>query len=239
MTSSGISSKTNCDPIKIAGDQTTTKACTATSAGGTRTVNAYIKIDVTPPVLTCPEAGPFLLNSGDHTIGPAGVDASISGLGASANNTLTRILTTESVGPKTLTFTAFDMAGNSASQECSGYDVYYNTSGLLSPVDASVINIGKAGRTYPIKWQLTDFDGISIGNLSAVTSITHEPSDVCGVSDTAATLVELSGYELTWRYDTSNNQYIYNWRTPGAPGCYKLLVTLDSGQTETAYFDLK
>jgi len=77
-------------------------------------VSASFQIDATPPVITA-GSRTFLLGSGEHPVGPAGVDASVSGLDE-ALSTLSGVVSTESVGAKLLTFTAFDLAGNQGKQ---------------------------------------------------------------------------------------------------------------------------
>ena len=134
---------------------------------------------------------------------------------------------------------ARDQAGNTAGASAT-YTVGYRFGGFLAPVDnPPAVNTGRAGRTYPVKWRLTDGAGAPVSALSAVTGLTYQATacDAFGAAPDAPLEAEATG-STGLRYDAADGQYVYTWKTPGAAGCYTLSLTLASGQVQPAFFKL-
>jgi len=190
------------------------------------------QIDATAPVLTCPAAGPFLLHSGEHVVDPAGVDASVSGLDEAAS-TLSGIVTTGAVGPKVLSFTAFDLAGNSASQECS-YNVVYDFVGYYPPVEpAPALNPIKAGQAVPLKFSLAGDQGLSViaeGYWQPVACDTLAPAGDAEPANWAS--------QNGLSYNAQTSWYNIVWKTEKGWGgtCRALMLHLVDGTEHLAYF---
>ena len=146
-----------------------------------------------------------------------------------------QIVTTEAVGLKTLTFTAFDLAGNSSSQECS-YNVIYDFGGYYPPVAAApALNQAEAGSAIPLKFSLAGDQGLDIlaagfPTMQPVSCDRLEP-----IGDPSATKpAGNSGLN----YDPETGWYNYVWKTGKhlAGTCQALTLQLIDGTQHIAYF---
>jgi Glycine rich protein len=111
--------------------------------------------------------------------------------------------------------------------------------GFRQPVDnPPTVNTGRAGRTYPVKFQVRDQNGAVVTSLAAVSSITHKKV-ACGAftGDPTDSLETEATGGTSLRFD--GDQFIYNWKTPTVAGCYELFVTLADGSVHSANFSLR
>ena len=227
-------------------------------AGNIATDTESVSIDETKPAITigAPAAGAsYLLGQtayADYTCsdGLSGLDycGSATGLGGSSPEEVTTdLLNTSTVGSHSFSVTAADLAGNTQTASNS-YGVGYAFIGFLPPVNNQpTVNTGKAGKTYPIKWQLEDANGRLLAdtadggpvNLSN-TKVTFKATSCAAFTTDGTDALETTATGGTsLRYDTTAQQYVYNWATPSTRGvCYTMFLTLDSGQVEYAYFNL-
>lgn len=198
--------------------------------------------DVTPPsiVITSPAAGAvFGLHAAvtaDFTCADAESGVA-SCVGSVANGAA---LDTSTVGTKTVTVTARDNAGNTASVTRT-YSVQYQFHGFFEPVDnLPTVNVGKAGRTFPLKWRLTDGLGRLVTTLDSVVDI-RESALACDGSPDDVLEEQLELVEASkLRYSAADSQFVFQWRTaPGVTGCRLLQLTLADGTRHWARFRLR
>lgn len=222
---------------------TTTVTCTATDAhrnlgSGSFTVTVR---DTTAPVVSVPTA-------------PVTATAT-SAAGATVTFTATATDTVDGTfaatctpasgstftpGATTVSCTATDAAGNTADAKAFQVNVTFGWAGFFAPVDTNkTLNGMKAGSTAPLKWSVSDQKGGYVSDLSIVSK---ETSSVVNCS-TGAVVDDLESYATggtLLRYDSTANQFVYNWQSPKKAGtCYTVTIGLTDGTTHPATFQLK
>jgi hypothetical protein len=102
--------------------------------------------------------------------------------------------------------------------------------GFYRPVDMGIVNDVRGGRTVPLKFEVVS-DGIEVTDPAVVASFAvigpNGPVDFTSPGGTGL------------RYDTEVGQFIMNWQVPTAPGYSEVTMTLVSGQTLTAAFNVR
>ena len=202
-------------------------------------INA-LPADVTPPTFgDCPVGGPFLVNSGLQVVGPITAQDAESGIDAVAS-TLSGSIDTSLVGPRLVSFTAVNTAGLRSMKDCE-YKVQYDFSGFSQPVDNGITNLAKAGQAIPIKWRLTDGNGVPISDPNSFISVSSSAT-LGGCGGSADAIETYAGAAVSGLQYLGNGYWQFNWKTPKsyAGQCRTMTLNLNDGAPgRTADFQFK
>ncbi|MEK9735913.1 MAG: PxKF domain-containing protein, partial [Candidatus Nanopelagicales bacterium] len=102
------------------------------------------------------------------------------------------------------------------------------------------VNTVKNGSTVPLKFNVyKTLSGEQITDVSAIQGFTVRTVNCSTSAETDAMEFTTTG-GTSLRYDTTEGQFIQNWRTPKSPGsCYKVTMTTLDGSSLTALFKSK
>jgi hypothetical protein len=151
-------------------------------------------------------------------------------------------VSTNTVGTKTVTCTATDNAGNTATTTVS-YKVIYRFDGFLQPINDTAhtqtcgspctVSVFKGGSTVPVKFQLKDANGNVVQAVSLPLWITPQQGSATSSPVDESIYSDAATSGTNYRWDSTSGTYIYNWSTKTfAAGYYwRIGVTLDDGQT--------
>lgn len=214
----------------------TLMTCEAHSLGGSSSEEFSIKRDATPPVVS-------LLGGPDHeasyyygdTPAEPTCDASdaMSGLDSCIVEGYSNL-----VGAHTVTASAKDLAGNTATDTATYTVLAWDLFGFYAPVDmGGVFNVVKGGSTVPLKFEV--FKGASeLTDTTIVASFVQQINCPVDPLIDAVEVTATGGTSL--RYDDVEGQFLFNWQTPKIRGaCYKVTMTTQDASDIEAFFQLK
>jgi len=117
---------------------------------------------------------------------------------------------------------------------------YYSFSGFFPPVDnPPVVNTAKGGQTVPVKWHITDSDGVPISNPDSFSSLTSYTVDCGSLAGEPQDAVDVATSGSSGLQNLGNGYWQYNWKTPKTAGCKVMVLTLADGDQFTAIFKFK
>lgn len=180
--------------------------------------------DVTPPTVRC-EAVHFLLHERRTR-----VTAQVSDGGSGPVATVvSRWVSTDRVGARTVELTGSDRAGNTTSVACR-YTVRYRSAGgfFRGVVDPRpVVNVATAGRVLPVRWRVTDVDGVPVDDLPRATVTTAK---VHLAPDLSTDRVEWYAASARGLRSLGDGLYQYDWTIPTSLRGKTVVLRIDLGE---------
>jgi hypothetical protein len=255
-----LSGVASCTPPVLVGEganQTIAGNAMDKAGNNASTSIMHVNVDVTAPTINLINpgvSGSYLLNQSANAsyscsdAGSSGLVAGSAGCGgpvASGSQ-----FDTASVGSKSFTVNAKDVAGNTGSQT-NTYGVFYSTGAclgsaghtILQPINFTGDSVfpKKQGSTVPAKFRVCDANGNSIGTPGVVSNFLIYQIVNGTVITSPNETVDSTTPDSAFRFDTSGGQWIYNISTKSynAGSTYFFRVFLNDGTNIDFDFGLR
>jgi hypothetical protein len=218
---------------------------TSTSAGVTHTVNpAPTSTQITgdapdPSTIGAPYTVSWLVTvnspgagspTGNVTVsdGAANCTAPIAAGGCSI------VSTTAGAKPLTATYAGDGNFKTSTVTIAGAHNVQFTFAGFTAPVDnLPIVNKANAGQAIPVKWKLTDANGVGISDPSSFTSLTVYQVSCGAWSALPSDLLPDQQTSTSGLLYQGSGNWQFNWKTPKnyAGLCLVARVTLSDNTT--------
>ena len=183
--------------------------------------SARFAVDTVPPLLT-----PTVTPNPVQLYGSAVAEPNATDDNSGVASASCEPVDTGSVGLKTLTCTATDFAGNTASATVE-YNVTFNFSQFTPPVsDPATLNTVNAGQVIPLKWRIVDANGTPVTDLaSVVVTVVTFP---CSLGTTPDQPYESA---IDGLQNLGGGYYQFDWKSPKtyAKSCKTMKLDLGEG----------
>jgi hypothetical protein len=111
--------------------------------------------------------------------------------------------------------------------------------GFLQPINGDGSSIFQINSTIPVKFRLTNASGAPVTTAVAHLYVAQISAGVTGTEQEAVS-TSAADTGNTFRYDSSANQYIFNWGTRNlAQGTWQIRAALDDGTSHTVQVSLR
>lgn len=197
--------------------------------------SAVFQIDKTAPTVTCDSPTPvYLLNA----VAPAAVTATVTdGLSGPKNSTVSVAPDVASVGTRSVSLAGEDVAGNTTPVSCS-YSVVYDSTQILQPINSNGSSAFKLNSTIPVKIKLVN-GSAGVSNANITISVTKLGSSTTPDVEVEDPFNQTPHSGNTLRYDSTNDQYIFNLATkPLGTGNYRVNLNLGGGKVVSQTFSI-
>ena len=142
--------------------------------------------------------------------------------------------TASQVGSNLVCVRGTDALGNVGDPTCQTFLVAYRFEGFFSPVENDALNSAKAGQSIPVKWRLTDANGVPVADPASFVGL-YSSQQLCDSGLPTDAVEEDAAGSSGLQYN-GDGYWQFNWKTPKtyAATCRSMYVLFDSEQTSPA-----